>query len=218
LEQRGAGLVLDAQRGRADKILIPAANALKGVDPNLISVVALVLALVVGILTYYSFEDWELLLPIISILVLVSGFLDAVDGKVARLVGKAGKRGDFIDHVFDRYADIFMIGGVVVSSWCNIYLGILALLGVLMTSYMGTQAQALGIGRMYAGLLGRADRIVLMFLVPLVQWGYVLITGDKFVDLGWVQFSMFEIMMLWFALVGNLTVVQRGIATWKELK
>ena len=211
-------MVLDAQRGRADKILMPAANALKGVDPNLISVIALVLALVVGILTYYSFEDWQLLLPIISILVLVSGFLDAVDGKVARLAGKAGKRGDFIDHVFDRYADIFMIGGVVVSSWCNIYLGILALLGVLMTSYMGTQAQALGIGRMYAGLLGRADRIVLMFLVPLVQWGYVLITGDKFVDLGWVQFSMFEIMMLWFALVGNLTVVQRGIATWKELK
>ncbi len=211
-------MVLDAQRGRADKILLPAANALKGVDPNLISVIALVLALIVGILTYYSFEDWELLLPIISILVLVSGFLDAVDGKVARLVGKAGKRGDFIDHVFDRYADIFMIGGVVVSSWCNIYLGILALLGVLMTSYMGTQAQALGIGRMYAGLLGRADRIVLMFLVPLVQWGYVLITGDKFVDLGWVQFSMFEVMMLWFALVGNLTVVQRGIATWKELK
>ena len=211
-------MVLDAQRGRADKILMPAANALKGVDPNLISVIALVLALVVGILTYYSFEDWELLLPIISILVLVSGFLDALDGKVARLAGKAGKRGDFIDHVFDRYADIFMIGGVVVSSWCNVYLGILALLGVLMTSYMGTQAQALGIGRMYAGLLGRADRIVLMFLVPLVQWGYVLITGDKFVDLGWVQFSMFEIMMLWFALVGNLTVVQRGIATWKELK
>jgi len=218
LERRGAGLVLDAHRGRADKVLMPAANALKGVDPNLISVIALVLALVVGILTYYSFEDWELLLPIISILVLVSGFLDALDGKVARLAGKAGKRGDFIDHVFDRYADIFMIGGVVVSSWCNVYLGILALLGVLMTSYMGTQAQALGIGRMYAGLLGRADRIVLMFLVPLVQWGYVLITGDKFVDLGWVQFSMFEIMMLWFALVGNLTVVQRGIATWKELK
>ena len=211
-------MVLDAHRGRADKVLMPAANALKGVDPNLISVIALVLALVVGILTYYSFEDWELLLPIISILVLVSGFLDALDGKVARLAGKAGKRGDFIDHVFDRYADIFMIGGVVVSSWCNVYLGILALLGVLMTSYMGTQAQALGIGRMYAGLLGRADRIVLMFLVPLVQWGYVLITGDKFVDLGWVQFSMFEIMMLWFALVGNLTVVQRGIATWKELK
>ena len=144
-------MVLDAQRGRADKVLMPAANALKGVDPNLISVIALVLALVVGILTYYSFEDWELLLPIISILVLVSGFLDAMDGKVARLAGKAGKRGDFIDHVFDRYADIFMIGGVVVSSWCNIYLGILALLGVLMTSYMGTQAQALGIGRMYAG-------------------------------------------------------------------
>jgi archaetidylinositol phosphate synthase len=211
-------VVLDGQRGRADKILMPAANAMKGLDPNAISVMALILAFVVGVLTYYSFDDWFLLLPIISIMVLVSGFLDALDGKVARLVGKAGKRGDFIDHVFDRYADIFMIGGVVVSAWCNIYLGILALLGVLMTSYMGTQAQALGIGRMYAGFLGRADRIVLMFLVPLLQWGYTMITGDKFIDLGWIEFSMFEVMMLWFAIVGNLTVVQRGIATWKELK
>jgi archaetidylinositol phosphate synthase len=197
---------------------MPAANAMKGLDPNVISVIALILAFAVGVLTYYSFEDWQLLLPIISLLVLVSGFLDAVDGKVARLVGKAGKRGDFIDHVFDRYADIFMIGGVVVSAWCNIYLGILALLGVLMTSYMGTQAQALGIGRMYAGYLGRADRIVLMFMVPLIQWVYTMVTGDKFIDLGWVEFSMFEVMMLWFAIVGNLTVVQRGIATWKELK
>jgi archaetidylinositol phosphate synthase len=211
-------VVLDGQRGRADKILMPVANAMKGLDPNAISVMALILAFVVGVLTYYSFDDWFLLLPIISIMVLVSGFLDALDGKVARLVGKAGKRGDFIDHVFDRYADIFMIGGVVVSAWCNIYLGILALLGVLMTSYMGTQAQALGIGRMYAGFLGRADRIVLMFLVPLLQWGYTMITGDKFIDLGWIEFSMFEVMMLWFAIVGNLTVVQRGIATWKELK
>jgi archaetidylinositol phosphate synthase len=71
---------------------------------------------------------------------------------------------------------------------------------------------------MYAGFLGRADRIVLMFLVPLLQWGYTMITGDKFIDLGWIEFSMFEVMMLWFAIVGNLTVVQRGIATWKELK
>jgi archaetidylinositol phosphate synthase len=211
-------VVLDGQRGRADKVLMPAANAMKSVDPNAISVMALILAFAVGVLTYYSFNDWSLLLPIISILVIVSGFLDALDGKVARLVGKTGKRGDFIDHVFDRYADIFMIGGVVVSAWCNIYLGIVALLGVLMTSYMGTQAQALGIGRMYAGFLGRADRIVLMFLVPLLQWGYTMITGDKFIDLGWVEFSMFEVMMLWFAIVGNLTVVQRGIATWKELK
>jgi archaetidylinositol phosphate synthase len=211
-------MVLDAQRGRADKVLMPAAHAMRNIDPNAISTVALVLALLVGVLTYYSFDNWEILLPLISVLVLVSGFLDAVDGKVARLAGKAGKRGDFVDHVFDRYADIFMIGGVVVSAWCNIYLGLLALLGVIMTSYMGTQAQALGIGRMYAGLLGRADRIVLMFVVPLLQWGYTLVTGDRFVDLGWVSFSMFELMMLWFAIVGNLTVIQRGISTWKELK
>jgi archaetidylinositol phosphate synthase len=149
--------------------------------------------------------------------VILSGYLDAVDGMVARIAGKAGKRGDFIDHVFDRYADIFMIGGVAISGWCNIYIGLLALLGVLMTSYMGTQAQALGIGRMYAGLLGRADRIVLMFIVPLLQLAMTAITGERSFEIGPIELTLFEVMMLWFAVIGNLTAIQRAAYTWKAL-
>lgn len=198
-------------------MLEPVARALVGVDPHLISAAAIVLAFLAGLSIYLSPDNWRYLLPLASLLVIASGFLDALDGKVARLAGKAGRRGDFLDHVLDRYADVFMIGAVAISGWCDPVIGLLAVVGVLMTSYMGTQAQAVGAGRMYAGLLGRADRVVLLFLAPLLQWA-LMFYGDGWIDLTWVELSIMEIAMIWFAVVGNLTAVQRAVRTWRDLK
>ena len=143
-----------------------------------------------------------------------SGFFDALDGKVARLTGMASRRGDLLDHVLDRYADVFMIGAVAFSSWCDPYIGILAIIGVLMTSYMGTQCQAIGAGRLYSGLLGRADRVVLLVLAPLLQIIFMAFT-DGWIHIGAVSLSAFEMVMLWFAVVGNLTAVQRALKIWE---
>ena len=127
------------------------------------------MACIAGLLIFLSPGNWPFLLPLSAVAVLLSGFLDAVDGKVARLTGRASRRGDLLDHILDRYSDVVMIGAVAVSSWCNPYLGMLAIIGVLLTSYMGTQSQAVGAGRLYAGLLGRADRVVLLTVAPLIQ-------------------------------------------------
>ncbi len=185
-------------------------------DPNAISVVAIVIAFLSGLSFYYSPGSWEILLPLGAALVIVSGFFDALDGKIARLAGKVSRKGDFVDHVLDRYADVFMIGGVAVSAWCNPFIGILAVIGVLLTSYMGTQAQAIGAGRLYAGLLGRADRVVLMTAVPLLQWAVMFYTTGWF-TLGPFTFSLMELMMVYFAVVGNLTAIQRGVTIWRRL-
>jgi len=185
------------------------------VDPNAISVVAIILAFLSGLSFYFS-PDWLVLLPIGALLVIVSGYFDALDGKIARLAGKASKKGDFIDHVLDRYADVFMIGGVALSAWCDPFIGILAIVGVLLTSYMGTQAQALDAGRLYAGLLGRADRVVLMTAVPIIQW-VVMFYHSGFFTLGPFTFSIMELMMIYFAVVGNLTALQRGVTIWRRL-
>ena len=109
-----------------------------------------------------------------------------------------------------------MIGGVAVSAWCDPYLGMLALIGVLLTSYMGTQAQAIGAPRLYAGLLGRADRVVLSTLFPIIQYVMTLIGYGSFTVMGF-DINWLEIMMIWFAVVGNLTAIQRGIITWRNL-
>ncbi len=210
-------MVLDGQRARADFALAPVAKRMIGVNPNLISWIGLIIAAVCGILFYFSgYDGYRYLLGVGAAAVLISGYFDALDGKIAKLAGKASAKGDYLDHVFDRYADVFMIGGVAVSSWCNPYLGMAALVGVLLTSYMGTQAQAVGAPRLYAGLLGRADRVVLSTIFPIIQlimsaagYGSFEIYGF---DICWM-----EIMMIWFAVVGNLTAVQRGIITWRNL-
>ncbi|MDR3075293.1 MAG: CDP-alcohol phosphatidyltransferase family protein [Candidatus Methanoplasma sp.] len=208
-------MVLDGQRKRADFAITPVAERMIRVNPNVISWIGLILAFVSGLLLYLSFEHHYLLVAG-AIIVLLSGYFDALDGKVAKLAGKASDKGDYLDHVFDRYADVFMIGGVAISAWCNPYIGMLALVGVLLTSYMGTQAQAIGAPRLYAGLLGRADRVVLSTLFPIVQF-LMLMIGHPSLDIAGYSVTWLEIMMIWFAVVGNLTAVQRGIITWKNI-
>jgi archaetidylinositol phosphate synthase len=199
-----------------DFIMDPAARAFSKISPNLISSISLVLAALAGAMIFFS-DRWDLLLVLAALVILLSGFFDALDGKVARLTGKASKKGDFIDHVFDRYADVFLVGAVAVSAWCNIYLGLLALVGVMLTSYMGTQAQAVGVGRHYGGVLGRADRMVLLMIAPALQYA-LLATGNSAISLGPFHLTILEMMMLWFAVVGNLTAVQRAYGTWKALR
>ena len=215
-------MVLDGQRARADFALTPVAKRLINVNPNMISWVGLILALVCGLIFYFSGyyldgrEEFKWLLLLGGVMVLVSGYFDALDGKVAKLAGKAGRKGDYLDHVFDRYADVFMIGGVAFSAWCDPYLGMCAWIGVLLTSYRGTQAQAIGAPRLYAGLLGRADRVILSTLFPIIQLIMMSVGYGSFNILGF-DINWLEIMMLWFAVVGNLTAVQRGIITWRNL-
>lgn len=225
-------MVLDSKRDKVEFIMLPTAKKLSRFNPNTISWASFAMAWAAGLLVFFSPLSWELMLPLAAVAVLVSGFLDAVDGKVARITGRASKRGDLLDHILDRYSDVVMIGAVAVSAWCNPYIGMLAIIGVLLTSYMGTQSQAVGAGRLYAGLLGRADRVVLLTAAPLAQAFFmVLFTGSAppggevmSLTSGWIDFgfgiylSVFEIVMLWFAIIGNLTAVQRAVEIWKKVR
>ena len=215
-------MVLDGQRDKAEGFLAPVAKKMINVNPNMISWAALILAFVAGLLFYLSgryVTDYDYLLIIGAIVVLISGYFDALDGKVAKLSGKASAKGDYLDHVFDRYADVFIIGGVAISAWCDPYLGMLALVGVLLTSYMGTQAQAVGAPRLYAGLLGRADRIVLSTLFPIIQFITLHVADGEYAafEIFGYNITWLGIMMLWFAVIGNLTAIQRGIVTWRNM-
>src|SRR2546426_4813825 len=183
------------------------------VNPNLVSWIAFLAAVGAGI----SFLGGGAFLGLALLLVLVNSYLDALDGKIAKLAGKASARGDFVDHVFDRYADVFMLGGIAFNAmYCRLEVGTLALLGVLLTSYMGTQAQAVGQGRAYGGVLGRADRLVLLFLGGLIQLTVAPSGGVAF-GIGALSFGPLEWFMVLFAILGNATAVQRAVKTWRGL-
>ncbi|ODS40672.1 MAG: hypothetical protein A7315_02330 [Candidatus Altiarchaeales archaeon WOR_SM1_79] len=202
-------MVLDDYRNTADPYLLPLARKLRNVNPNTLTWLAFVCAVLAGLSFYYS-KLWLLLVAVLF--VFLNALLDALDGKIAKISGRASKRGDFLDHVLDRYADVFIIGGIMLSAHCDWVIGLLALLGVIFASYMGTQAQALGCGRDYGGILGRADRLAILIIVPLIQiLAYIELDGRI-----WL-FTPMEYAMIWFAIAGHVTAVQRGIRTWKKL-
>lgn len=223
-------MVLNKYRGTVNKILIPIARVFSGLHPNTISAVSLLFALLAGIAFMYGdqsrIEDdlkpghyFYIMLAIASICVFLNGFLDAVDGFVARMTKRTSKRGDLFDHAVDRYADIFILGGIMLSPYCDTVLGALALVAVLMTSYMGTQAQALGCGRNYSGLLGRADRLVILIFAPIFQMvlSYYDSSGRLPIP-GMFEFTILEWTMIWFFIAGNVTAIHRGILSWRELR
>lgn len=182
------------------------------VNPNTLSIVSLLFAILAGIL--YVIEGSPYLL-LAAIMVLISGFFDAVDGKVARISSKASKRGDFVDHVIDRYSDAIILGAIAVSTRCEMSFGLFAIIGVLLASYMGTQAQALGLGREYRGILGRADRIALLVVLSIVQYAFEVSSSSLATDI--LGYSILSWMMIYFGLAGNITALQRARLIWKSL-
>jgi len=196
--------MLDRYRKKVDWLFEPIARK-TSIGANTLTYISLIFALLASISFYFSYEHHYLLF-LASFMVLMNGFLDALDGKVARLRNEASPKGDFIDHSIDRFADALIVGGLAASPWCDPLVGIVAVAAMLLTSYMGTQAQAVGYGREYGGLLGRADRLAILIFAPLLQY-FLLGAGNEIFGYSFLQW-----VMVYFAVVGIATAVQRFAA------
>ena len=190
-------MVLDKARGKINPLLDRVAAHIK-VSPDVISTIAFLFS-IVSLALYAG----KMLIPA-AIAVMLNGVFDGLDGSVARAQGKASRKGDMLDHVLDRYADTFMLLGTAFN--CNVYLSLGALATVLIVSYVGVEAQALSSRRDYGGLLGRADRIVLLFVASIVQPFFVF-----------CSLTPLDMLMLYFIVAGNITVAQRAYRLWKDL-
>jgi archaetidylinositol phosphate synthase len=174
-----------------------------GLTPNAFTVASFLVAIAAGIFFYLNL--------IVAALVMVglNAVFDAMDGALARAMNIEGPKGDFLDHVVDRYADIFIITGIIGGGNAGWLIGIFALTGVLMSSYLGTQAQAVGVGRYYGGLLGRADRLLLIMVAGILT----LIFPDGALGLqvlGW--------LLVIFGVLGHFTAIQRFVYTWRAME
>ncbi len=133
-------------------------------------------------------------------LVAVGSFIDALDGPLARQLGRAGLKGAFLDSVTDRISETAMFAALsylVADDPVLVGLVVVALGGSLITSYLRAKAEVSGVdGR--AGLAGRAERVILYCLGVISG-----LIGP----------------MLWaMAVLTWLTVVQRFVSTWRQLE
>ena len=199
-------MVADDYRDFGTKILTPLAKRIP-IGPMGISFLSLLTAIGAG----YSFYKADLentnWLLLGALMVFLTAILDALDGMVARMREISSRRGDLIDHTLDRVADVIIMGGIALGPLVEITVGFAAIIGILMLSYMGTQAQAVGAGREYAGLLGRADRLVVLIMVPIIQY----------FSEGYQDWNYMTLMCYVFAIVCTLSAFYRFKKIWTEL-
>jgi len=207
-------MVLDNQRDNVDPLLNRFANLFIHFNPNILSLISLIFAFLAGVFFYFSSPAFELnnfYLFFAALFVFLNGFFDAIDGKVAKLTGKKSVKGDFIDHAFDRFSDVLILGGLALSPWCRdqYVIGLIAVAGMLLTSYMGTQSQAVGAKRNYSGLLGRADRLVILIIAPILQHILLFVYGFNLL----FGFSLLTWILAYFGVIGVITALQRFFST-----
>lgn len=202
-------MTFNTLRPFASKVIEPLADFLIRfeVSPDTVSIASLVCAFFAGLSFYYSPVANELIL-LAGILVISNSLLDALDGVIARKSNRATLRGDFLDHVIDRYSDVFIICSIFFAGYVLWQIGVAAIVGVLLTSYLGTQAQALNLGRYYGGIMGRADRLVVIILAAFLNFVFsTSIAG--FSILGWA--------IILIAVTSHITAIQRIFYIWKNL-
>ena len=198
-------MTLDQYRSHAKVYFDPLVSvAIKlRMNANFFTLAALIASGAAGVLFYARMELWGI------VAVALNAFCDGMDGAVARAMKSQSLRGDFLDHAVDRYADIFIITGIFAGGLVPWQIGVFALTGVLMSSYLGTQAQAVGVGRYYGGILGRADRLVLILVFGVIGL-FVPITVYGLTWLGW--------LLLMFGVFGHITAFQRFAFVWAKVE
>ena len=187
-------------RSRLAPIIDPIAKGLSklGFSPTVVTILGLVVTIVGGFVIasgrYVAGAS----------IAAAGSLLDALDGPLARLQGKASNKGAFIDTMSDRFGEIAVLAGLAFSlrtDETGLMLCVFALAASLLIPYVRSKAESWGAeGR--GGWMGRAERVIFSLLgIGLAGFGLPVLRP-----------------MLWiFVVLTTFTVLQRINTTWRQL-
>jgi CDP-diacylglycerol--glycerol-3-phosphate 3-phosphatidyltransferase len=170
--------------------------AATGINPNFLTF----LGLLVNLAAAVSFAKGNFRTG--ALIIFFAGFLDMLDGQVARKQKRVTAFGAFYDSTLDRYADMALYMGLLVYYSVSgrtpyVVLAAVATAGSVMVSYARARAESL-IPLCKVGFMERPERLVL------------LIIGGLFLRMGPV---------LWvIAVISTITVIHRIVYTWQETR
>lgn len=172
--------------------------------PNRISALGIILAFLAA-LSYTQWQTSNLYLIAAIILLLLSGFCDALDGVVAHIYQQATPFGGFLDSLLDRYADAAIYTAIIVSGLCDPLWGLTALTGSLLVSYSRARAEAADLKMESIGLAERAERIIILVTATLAATF-------------WQPATVMNWSIIVLAILANLTVIQRAYYVYRKLE
>lgn len=187
------------------KALSPIGRGLvrSGVSADAVTLAGVVFAILggTGIWMGRDGELWLLLVPVAAFLRTAA---NAIDGWIAQETGTGRPAGEVLNETADRVADVAMFLPVAVVDGVPAILVAGTLSAMLVTSYLGIAVKAAGGRRVYSGVMGKPDRMVVLGAAAVAA---------IFLEPG----SVFTVA-LWLVLVGCVaTLMQRALIARREL-
>jgi CDP-diacylglycerol--glycerol-3-phosphate 3-phosphatidyltransferase len=170
--------------------------AATGINPNLLTFLGLIVNF--GAAANFAVGNFRTG----AIIIFFAGFLDMLDGQVARRQNRVTAFGAFYDSTLDRYADMALYMGLLVYYSVSgrtpyVVLAAVATAGSVMVSYARARAESL-IPLCKVGFMERPERLVLLIIGGIF---------NRMAQVLWV-----------IAIVSTVTVIHRIFYTWQETK
>jgi archaetidylinositol phosphate synthase len=133
-----------------------------------------------------------------GVLLLVSGFFDMIDGQVARVTGKTSKKGEYLDSMFDKIAEVAIFLGILVGGYVEPYIVLLAITLSLLVSYARSKSDIINIKLQGIGIGERAERLLVIAIIGII---------------GFMDYAVIIVVI-----IAGITLIQRMIYTAKNIK
>ncbi|HEX3053936.1 MAG TPA: CDP-alcohol phosphatidyltransferase family protein [Aggregatilineaceae bacterium] len=167
-----------------------------GIHPDTITLVGLLIVAVSAYVIAIGHFFWG------GVIMLVGAPLDALDGAVARAMGRQDKFGALFDSTLDRYADGFIF--IALAYYFSdrgdqgmMLVSLAALLGSSLVPYVRAHAEGLHY-ECKIGLLSRMERVAIIFAM--------LFTG-------WIEIGVWIL-----AIFSNITAIQRVLYVRRQMQ
>ena len=204
------------------------------ISPNAISIIGFVVSSIAAIgfafpnLFLYNYSPitswfywWWAGIPVF--IFFFGGFLDVIDGAVARKTGKSSKFGAFLDSTLDRLSDgIIILGlmyGQLIYPWdenWNYLIGFTSLIIMLLISYTRSRAELEGVIMAGIGLMERGERYFILVFGYIIEWAIFAIITQYYDDVTYSKW-FFPVFFIIYTLLCLQTLGARILWTYKWL-
>lgn len=189
-------------RKHSRSLLEPIARLINklGLSPNVVTVSGFLLMVGVAFVLAQGHLFWG------GLLIIGSALFDAVDGTLARMIGRTSRFGAFLDSTLDRFSEAVIFLGLFIyfigqDHQLELILIYATVVGSLMVSYARARAEGIGVP-LKDGWFTRFERI------------FLLVVGLLF---SFITVNLLTLILLVLAVFTNVTAVQRMYLVWRMI-
>jgi len=164
-----------------------------GISPNVITFIGFLLMVGVAFVLARGY------LILGGLLIIAAALFDAIDGTLARMMGRTSRFGAFLDSTLDRFSEAIIFLGLFIyligqDQKIELVLIYATVVGSMMVSYARARAEGIGVP-LKDGLFTRFERI------------FILVVG--------LLFNQLTLALWVLAIFTNFTAIQRMYLVWR---